>query len=198
MVKSFVIGFIGAAAALMVAAAVWFAVQSLDHPALVWGGSSYRSKQEFNLYLKSKGLSYATWLGRNPGVAPWEPGRRAVKSDPSGEPWDWKRDMLLAANAALLATLAALLLARTRTQEDKTRTVSRDPRDGAPPSSPVPAIRRTVAQGLNYVELGAGELSHAAIDRIRERPETRQELPLLGVAAVVAAVLGALLALLLN
>ena len=197
MARAFVVGFLGAAAALMVAVAVWFAVQSLDRPALVWGGVAYQSKQEFNLYLKSKGLSYATWLRRNPGVAPWEPGRRAASSDRSSEARDWKRDVLLAANAALLATLVALLLS-SGTQEGQTRNARLDPRDGVPLSSTVPAIRRTVAQGINYVELGAGELSHAAIDRIRERPEARQEVTLLAVAAALAATLGVLVALLLN
>ncbi len=80
MLKTFGVGFLGAIAAVMMAAAVWFAViQPLHGAGLVWGGSVYHSKQEFNLYLKSKGLSYATWLQRNPGVAPWEPGTRAPK-----------------------------------------------------------------------------------------------------------------------
>src|SRR3954453_18900041 len=116
MLKPFVAGFLGALAALMVAAAVWLAVvRPLNRPGLVWGGSVYHSKDEFGLYLKSKGLSYATWLRRNPGIAPWEPGERA-RPGAAGEVWDWKRDALLAVNAALLAAVAAALLARSDSQ----------------------------------------------------------------------------------
>jgi hypothetical protein len=115
VLRAYAIGFLGAVAALMVAAAVWFAVfQPLDRPGLVWGGNVYESKKEFKLYLKSKSLSYSTWLKRNPGVAPWEPGTR-VTSRQENRTWDWKRDMLLAVNGALLATFAAALLARTAT-----------------------------------------------------------------------------------
>ena len=53
--------------------AIWFGGQPKVEPGLLWGGSVYTSKQEFNVYLKSKGLSYETWLARNPGAAPWEP-----------------------------------------------------------------------------------------------------------------------------
>jgi hypothetical protein len=115
VLRAYAIGFLGAVAALMVAAAVCFAVfQPLDRPGLVWGGNVYESKKEFKLYLKSKSLSYSTWLKRNPGVAPWEPGTR-VTSRQENRTWDWKRDMLLAVNGALLATFAAALLARTAT-----------------------------------------------------------------------------------
>jgi hypothetical protein len=56
--KALSVGFFGAIAALMVATAVWLAVfRPLSGPGLVWGGSVYNSKQEFKLYLKSKGLS---------------------------------------------------------------------------------------------------------------------------------------------
>ena len=177
----FAAGFLGATAALMVAAAVWFAVvQPLNRPGLVWGGAVYRSKQEFNLYLKSKGLSYATWLRRNPGVAPWEPGEAAAKTDQDSEVWDWKRDALLAVNAALLAMIAAALLARVGTPESRPANEELPAPEVAAPSSPVPTISRRVARGLGYVELGADELAHAAMDRIGERPEHRHELEGIG------------------
>ena len=171
----------------MVAAAIWFAViQPLNHPGLVWGGSLYKSKQEFKLYLKSKGLNYSRWLARNPGVAPWEPGTRAVKSDRTTRTWDWKRDALLAANAALLATIAAALLARFAAEGRWRRDGSLAARDGPPRgTSAVPTIRRTLAQGLGYVEHGAEELTHAAVDRVRKRHD-RLEVTLFAFGTVVA------------
>ena len=183
VLKSFIVGFLGAVAALMVAAAFWFAVfQPINEPGLLWGGSVYRTKQEFGLYLKSKGLSYATWLRRNPGVAPWEPGKRAPKSGQSSEVWDWRRDALLALNAALLAAIAAALLAsgrgRLRTLVD---------RDGTPRPSPFPTVRHAVARGLGHVEVGAGELTHAAVESMRERPRDELRLFALGAALSVAA-----------
>ena len=52
---------------------------------LRWGGTVYTSKQEFNVYLRSKGLSYRIWLARNPGVAPWEPSAGGAASVPNAE-----------------------------------------------------------------------------------------------------------------
>lgn len=197
MLKTFAAGFLGAVAGLMVAAAVWFAViQPLDRPGLVWGGSVYNSKQEFNLYLRSKGLIYATWLNRNPGVAPWEPGERAVKSNRSSEVWDWKRDMLLAVNAALLAAIATILLARSRGAWAATG--SRAARDEAPRASSVPAATRSVARGIGYVRLGVGELTHGTIDRVLEHPNRRQEVAFVAVAVGLALALGTLVSLALS
>src|SRR5436190_23760180 len=86
MLRAFVVGFLGALAALMVALVVWFAVfQPLGRPGLVWGGNVYTSKNEFRMYLRSRGLSYSRWLQRNPGVAPWEPGRRVANAGAGGE-----------------------------------------------------------------------------------------------------------------
>lgn len=73
MLKAYAIGFFGAVLAVALVAGVWFVTQPKQEPGLVWGGTVYTSKQEFNGYLKEKGLSYRTWLTRNPGVAPWEP-----------------------------------------------------------------------------------------------------------------------------
>ena len=195
--RAFVSGFLGALAALMLSAAVWFAVlQPVETPGLVWGGSVYRSKAEFGLYLKSKGLSYSTWLKRNPGVAPWEPGRRATKPETRTDVSDWKRDALLAINAALLAMVAAAVVAsRGERRRDPSRTLTaHEDSDRASPKS----IRRMVAQGVAYVELGAGELTHAAIERIHARPDHRQEIKMIALAGALATATGVLITLLLN
>ena len=131
VLKTYAVGFFGAVAALLVGAAVWFAVlQPIDRPGLVWGGTVYSSKQEFSLYLKSKSLSYSTWLKRNPGIAPWEPGTRAANAGRIGQAWDWKRDTLLAIIAALLATIAAALVARAPSHGEpvKRRAATREER----------------------------------------------------------------------
>ena len=109
MLKAFLVGFLGALSALLIGAAIWFGVHSLDRPELVWAGSAFRSKQEFALYLKSNGLSYRTWLKRHPGVAPWEPGRPTIQSNEGGS----TTEILLAVNAAVLAAILAVLCART-------------------------------------------------------------------------------------
>jgi len=73
VLKAYAIGFIGSALAILVVAGIWFFTQPKQEPGLVWGGTVYTSKQDFNVYLKSKGLTYKTWLAKNPGAAPWEP-----------------------------------------------------------------------------------------------------------------------------
>lgn len=192
VLRTYAVGFFGAVAVLLVGAAVWFAVfQPLDRPGLVWGGIDYPSKQDFKLYLKSKGLSYSTWLNRNPGVAPWEPGTRAATSGPRGQTWDWKRDALLAVNAALLATIAALLSARAISAGERVR---RTPaaREGAGRSSPVAAATRT-AHALGYVGLGAREVTRVAIGRVRENPESQQNVVWFAYAAAFCLAVGLLL-----
>ena len=168
----------------MVAAVVWLAIfQPLDRPGLVWGGSVYKSKEEFNLYLRSKGLSYGGWLKRNPGVAPWEPGERAEKSDGQSRVWDWKRDALLGVNAILLAAIAAILLGRASTRI----------RDDQAPGSRAHVVARKAAQGLDCVVLGASELTQAIAGQVRAT--SRDELVLLSVMVGLAAVTGLLVAL---
>jgi hypothetical protein len=76
VLKAYAIGFLGAVLAIAVAGGIWLVTRPAEEPGLVWGGTVYSSKQEFTGYLKSKGLSYKTWLARNPGVAPWEPAAR--------------------------------------------------------------------------------------------------------------------------
>ena len=109
--------------------AIWFGGQPKVEPGLLWGGSIYTTKQEFNVYLKSKGLSYETWVARNPGAAPWEPPAvqsstkapeptqaRAVAKAPATTDTssDWVGRPLLAVIALMLAAVSGLLLLRSR------------------------------------------------------------------------------------
>lgn len=124
MLKAYAIGFIGAVSAMLLAAVIWFGMLWLEKDGLVWGGTVYASKQEFNGYLKSNGLSYKTWLARNPGVAPWEPATRGAFTPPvaknsrSAAPAtttpqggaDWEKRLLLVAIGLLLAVCCALQL----------------------------------------------------------------------------------------
>jgi hypothetical protein len=72
----------------------------------VWGGKVYTTKEEFNGYLKSKGLSYKTWVAKNPHAAPWEPG-----AQPSAKAEDGPVvDLGSAAIVLMIATACALLL----------------------------------------------------------------------------------------
>jgi hypothetical protein len=135
MVRPFLIGFLGTVAALVLVVAVWFAAfRPIEHPGLAWGGLVYESKEQFQVYLRSKGLSYSKWHKRNPGVAPWEPRGREAKSSQIGRVWDWKRDTLLAVNAMMLAVIAAALLARApRPRHDRWQNV-RETAEYAPPT----------------------------------------------------------------
>ena len=109
--------------------AIWFGGQPKQEPGLLWGGSIYTSKQEFNGYLKSKGLSYKTWLARNPGAAPWEPAparvstkqleptkARVVTRTPAAAPAKadegWFGRALLAGLGLILASACAVVLLR--------------------------------------------------------------------------------------
>ncbi|MDF2749435.1 MAG: hypothetical protein K0T00_610 [Gaiellaceae bacterium] len=73
MLKAYAIGFVGAVLAILIVVALSQGVRTQEEPGLRWGGTVYTSEAAFKGYLKSKGLSYETWLARNPGAAPWEP-----------------------------------------------------------------------------------------------------------------------------
>ena len=73
VLKAYAIGFVGAVLAILIVVALSQGVRGQDEPGLRWGGTVYTSEAAFKGYLKSKGLSYKTWLARNPGAAPWEP-----------------------------------------------------------------------------------------------------------------------------
>jgi len=73
VLKAYAAGLFGASLAVILVAGIWFVAQPSREPGLEWGGKVYSSKQEFQGYLKAKGLSYKAWVARNPGAAPWEP-----------------------------------------------------------------------------------------------------------------------------
>jgi hypothetical protein len=126
MLKAYAIGFLGAVLAVGLAAAIMLATQSEQKPGLVWGGTTYTSKEQFSGYLKSKGLSYKTWLARNPGAAPWEPKPRvevkgathtATRDRSTREVVeDWATWLPLTPLVVILATGATLVLVRRRLQ----------------------------------------------------------------------------------
>ena len=185
MLRAYLVGLLGAIAGLMVGAAIWFAVQSLDRPELVWAGSAYSSKQEFVLYLKSNGLSYRTWLKRHPGMAPWEPGRRVSPSN-EGDSKDRTTEILLAANAALLATLLALLLAHRTFRKPQRRDLSPRRGDGSALGTAAAAGQ----QSIGHVARGASELVHVTSARLRERPDGKEALIVYGVVLVLSLAVG--------
>ena len=170
MLKAYLVGFLGALAALMVGTAIWFAAQSLERPQLVWAGSAYTSKQEFELHLKSNGVSYRTWLRRHPGMAPWEPGRRVTQAN-EGDSKDKTTEILLAANVALLATLLALLIAHNTSRRPQPRDLSRR---GMTRGSAIGGRAAAGQHGIGHIARGATELASVAATRLRERPTARK------------------------
>ena len=93
----------------------------------MWGDTVYTSKQEFNGYLKAKGLSYGAWLERNPGVAPWEPGGPHDQASPSPPQSieNWLSGFPLPPIVGLLAISAALLLLNRRIRSAASAAVGR-------------------------------------------------------------------------
>jgi hypothetical protein len=57
-------------------------------------------------------------------------------------------------------------------------------------------IKHIVAQGLGYVEVGAAELTHSAVERVREQP--REELRLYALSLAISFATGVLIVLLLT
>ena len=55
--------------------------------ALVWADRVFTSEQQFSEWLDSRGVDYAAWVERHPGVAPWEappaPPEKAAYVSPS-------------------------------------------------------------------------------------------------------------------
>lgn len=125
MLKAYAVGFFSAVLALAVVAGIWLALQPEDEAGLRWGGTVYTSKQEFDGYLRSKGLSYRVWLARNPGAAPWEPASARAPSA-AGKPaagsseW-WSRNQPLAIAFVLVAGWALLLVLLSRRRTDSQR-----------------------------------------------------------------------------
>ena len=126
MLKAYAIGFLGAVLAVGLVAAIVLATQPEQKPGLVWGTTTYTSKEQFRGYLKSKGLSYKVWLARNPGAAPWE---RTPRADVKGATHtttrdrttrevveDWASGLPLTPLVVILATGATLIFLRRRPQ----------------------------------------------------------------------------------
>ena len=111
VLKAYAFGFFSAALAVLLVAAIWIGTQPKQEEGLLWGDRVYTSRQEFNGYLKEKGLSYKTWLARNPGAAPWEPEEFAVGAI-TVRASTTTVQLLLAGIGWLLATAGALLLLR--------------------------------------------------------------------------------------
>ena len=126
VLKGYLIGLLSATLAVFLVAVIWFGRQPPQEEGLLWGGKVYTSRQEFNGYLKSKGLSYETFVARNPGASPWEPdeftiGPITVRASTKTRE-DWVVRLPLAAIGLMLAIGCALLLwLRLRTV---TRTVT--------------------------------------------------------------------------
>ena len=115
MLKAYAFGFFSAVLAVLMVAAISFG-KPTEERALVWGGHTYTTKQQFKDYLATTGLSYETWLARHPGAAPWEPGVISIgpitvrASTKARE--DWVIRLPLAALGLMLAIGAVLLLLR--------------------------------------------------------------------------------------
>jgi hypothetical protein len=161
--RSFTAGFLGALCAVLVGAAIWMAAHPAAPSGLLWGGTVYTTKPEFQAYLRTRGLSYATWLKRNPGVAPWEPHRRVPAATPRDRALvdadDWKTGLLLAANALVLALVAVLLLDRLPVRRAYSATRPPTPRRGRGALGLLAAGARA---GARHVTTGAIALAQAA------------------------------------
>ena len=179
MLKAYAIGFFGAVLAVGLAAAIWLATQPEQQPSLVWGATTYTSKEQFKGYLKSRGLSYKTWLARNPGAAPWEPAPRtevkAATHPGTGDGRttrqaveDWATDVPLTPVVAILAGGATLILLRRRPQPSSETAPVGQP--AVAPSARVPrssqgVIRTTRARVrrvptlLRERNIGAGDIA---------------------------------------
>lgn len=109
--KDYAVGLLAGLVLALAVAVLYVATQPKEETGLHWGNKVYTSKQEFKGYLKSKGLSYKTWLARNPGAAPWEPAveRQAAAADSSS-----RSPLLPAALGLLLGAGCTLLEFRRR------------------------------------------------------------------------------------
>jgi hypothetical protein len=117
MLKAYVLGLSSVSLAALLVIVIWmFGTQPRQEPGLLWGGQIYTTKQEFNGYLKSKGLSYKTWVARNPDAAPWEPeeltiGPITVRASAEARE-NWVVRLPLAAIGVMFATGCGFLLLR--------------------------------------------------------------------------------------
>ena len=116
MLKPYTLGFVSAALAVLAVSFTWLSAQPPPEPGLVWGNNVYTTKQQFEGYLKEKGLSYKTWAAKNPNAAPWEPGEFTVgpitvrATTQTRDTWVIR--LPLAALGLMLAAAGTLLLLR--------------------------------------------------------------------------------------
>lgn len=170
MLKAYAIGFFGAVLAVALAGAIWLATQPEQTPSLVWGTTTYTSKEQFKGYLKSRGLSYKTWLARNPGAAPWEPAPRTeVKGAThtgTGDSRttrqvveDWATDLPLAPLVAILAGGATLILVRRRSHR----------------GSETPSLEESAVTPSRHVPRSSHGVIRAAKAGVKRVPESMRE-----------------------
>jgi hypothetical protein len=116
VLKAYTLGFVIAALAVLLVSFIWLSAQPPPEPGLLWGNNIYTTKQQFEGYLKEKGLSYKTWAAKNPNAAPWEPreltvGAITVRATTQTRD-TWVIRGPLAALGLMLATAGTLLLLR--------------------------------------------------------------------------------------
>ena len=131
VLKAYVVGFCGAVLVILVAVGIWAAARPAEEAGLRWGDTVYTSKQEFNGYLKAKGLSYKTWLAKNPGAAPWEPGAAQASTDDVRESLTGRLPL---AGLVVAAGAALVLLRRTRLPGAAAAAVASRTRRPSPPN----------------------------------------------------------------
>jgi hypothetical protein len=113
VLRVYALGFFSAVAAVLLVGVLWLGAPE-EESGLLWGDKVYTEKQEFEGYLKSKGLSYKTWEARHSGAAPWEPDEITIgaltlrASTETREAWVVR--LPLAALALMLAIGGVLLL----------------------------------------------------------------------------------------
>ncbi|MBA2383481.1 MAG: hypothetical protein H0V68_02300 [Actinobacteria bacterium] len=129
------VAFSSAVLTVLLVAAVWFGTHPRQEPGLLWGGKVYTTRQEFNGYLKSKGLTYKAWLARNPGAAPWEPA--PARGSPQARE-DWLARFLLASAGLVFAIGCGMLLFK-RVGRIRPRLASGRPASDHGPALSVPA-----------------------------------------------------------
>ena len=114
MLRAYVLGFLSASLAVLLVGVLWFGAPQDEERGLLWGDRVYTSRDQFDEYLESRGLSYKTWEARHPGQAPWEPNEITIgaitfrASTETRE--DWVVRLPLAALALMAGTAGALLL----------------------------------------------------------------------------------------
>lgn len=110
-------GVVGGLVLALAVAGLYVATEPKEEEGLLWGNRVYTTKQEFQGYLRSKGLSYKIWLARNPGAAPWEPAveRHEATAAAAGE--SSRSPLVPAGLGMVLGSVFSFLVFRRRTRE---------------------------------------------------------------------------------